>query len=99
MAVRNGRDVPSADVPSDDEPDRRVDRVEAGWRRERPDIDVGSVGIVHPDLADRPVTWTGTASSAWRRSAPTGSRSTSSPCSAARALPTAGRPESCRTPR
>ncbi|MGE0296369.1 MarR family winged helix-turn-helix transcriptional regulator [Pseudonocardia sp.] len=24
----------------------RVDRVEAGWRRERPDIDVGSVGIV-----------------------------------------------------
>lgn len=28
-----------------DEPDR-VDRVEAGWRRERPDIDVSSVGIV-----------------------------------------------------
>ena len=24
----------------------RVDRVEAGWRRERPDIDVSSVGIV-----------------------------------------------------
>jgi DNA-binding MarR family transcriptional regulator len=28
-----------------DAPDR-VDRVEAGWRRERPDIDVSSVGIV-----------------------------------------------------
>lgn len=28
-----------------DVPDR-VDRVEAGWRRERPDIDVSSVGIV-----------------------------------------------------
>lgn len=28
-----------------DVPDR-VDRVEAGWRRERPDIDVDSVGIV-----------------------------------------------------
>ena len=28
-----------------DVPDR-VDRVEAGWRRERPDIDVSSVGVV-----------------------------------------------------
>ncbi|MGE0296368.1 MarR family winged helix-turn-helix transcriptional regulator [Pseudonocardia sp.] len=35
----------AAPPPDPDEPDR-VDRVEAAWRRERPDIDVSSVGIV-----------------------------------------------------
>ena len=34
------RPTDDADVPD------HVDRVEAGWRRERPDIDVSSVGIV-----------------------------------------------------
>jgi DNA-binding MarR family transcriptional regulator len=32
--------------PYDPEVPDHVDRVEAGWRRERPDIDVSSVGIV-----------------------------------------------------
>ena len=32
--------------PYDPDVPDRVDRVEAGWRRERPDIDVSSVGIV-----------------------------------------------------
>ena len=32
--------------PYDPDAPDRVDRVEAGWRRERPDIDVSSVGIV-----------------------------------------------------
>ena len=32
--------------PHDPDVPDRVDRVEAGWRRERPDIDVSSVGIV-----------------------------------------------------
>jgi DNA-binding MarR family transcriptional regulator len=49
MGMQDGSDgggAGSAGRPYDPERPDRVDRVEAGWRRERPDIDVSSVGIV-----------------------------------------------------
>lgn len=45
MAPSPRRDEDSP-APYDPDRDDRVDRVEAGWHRERPDMDVSSVGIV-----------------------------------------------------
>lgn len=43
---RSPRRHPSAAAGRVDDADDAIDRIEAAWRRERPDVDVSSVGIV-----------------------------------------------------
>ncbi|WP_078911113.1 MarR family winged helix-turn-helix transcriptional regulator [Streptomyces sp. NRRL WC-3742] len=38
--------APSDHVPSDDVPPDRVARIQADWHRERPDLDVSSLGVI-----------------------------------------------------